>query len=127
MLRALGRALVALACALAVTGAAAPVLDGCLSPFETASARRAACCAKSDVAQLEEPARDCCRAAQLGMLDPTSATGASPDVPPAAVVTLPASLIAALALPTAATDPFRPTVERPPDRSPPTDTTVLLL
>ncbi len=127
MTRSLGRALVALVAALSVAGAGAPLFDQCVSPLEMA-AQSPSCCGKTADARLEAPSRDCCGEVALGELEPTSsAGGASHDVPPAGVVTLPLTLLAWLGPTRDGEGSFRRVVERPPDRSPPTDTTVLLL
>jgi hypothetical protein len=101
-------------------------LDACYSRLEV-EPRIPGCCAHDEVPSVEDPHRSCCRLPFVRDQGLSSTTSSTPDVASAAP-TIVGAILAALPRALGA-DPrgFRPIVERPPDRTPPNDVTVLLI
>jgi len=123
----LGRALVALSTTLVLAGGAAHTvhaLDGCKPVLEVAE-EMPGCCSAADADRITGADGDCCSSAELGETFATATSSPTPDVPGAVATVLPLDALVAVSLGNAG--PIHPRDERPPDRTPPTDTTVLLL
>jgi hypothetical protein len=123
------RRLVAAVSAVVLTGVMASsvrALDGC-KPVLSAEPEAPACCKKDTHDRISDEHRDCCDTAALAEHDPgTTVASPTPDVPGAPVVTLPLALLEAFASPDSRAC-LHLARDGPPDRRPPTNTTVLLI
>jgi hypothetical protein len=111
---------------LAVSGQTLVGLDECYSRLEV-SPRIPGCCAHEEAPTVEDVHRSCCRMPFVTDGELSSTTASNPDVARAALAVVHAPI--GQLRDSLGPDPrgFRPIVERPPDRAPPTRTTVLLI
>ncbi len=111
---------------LAVSGQTLVGLDECYSRLEVAPPIPG-CCAHDEAPAVERVHHSCCQRPFVADSSPSSTTASTPEIggPPLAILHAPLGALHGSQGP----DPrgFRPIVERPPDRAPPTRTIVLVI
>lgn len=85
------------------------------------------CCQRPSQDQIGDTRHNCCVEASTDFGDPSATPSFLGEVPTAPVVALPRLALVDVFAAAAAEARCKPMVERPPDRSPPTGTTVLLI
>ncbi len=111
---------------LAVSGQTLVGLDDCYSRLEV-TPRIPGCCDHDEVPTIEDVHRSCCRMPFVADESPSSTTASTPEIPGAELAALFAPVDALRRSLSADPRGFRPIIERPPDRAPPTRTTILLI
>jgi hypothetical protein len=108
-----------------IGGAIVHNLDGCLSMVRE-DGTRPACCALAQIDRVKRDRADCCEDPILASSEPTFVPHAAPNIAPAKMALLPR--VAALpTAPAGLAPPHGSAVERPPDRSPRSLSSVFLL
>jgi len=125
MLRGSAATLVALATFL-VAGQSLVGLDECYSRLEV-DPHIPGCCDHDEAPSVEDVHRSCCRSPFVAELASSSTTASTPDVGTAELAVSAAPVASWRESLSADPRGFRPAIERPPDRSPPTTNTVLLI